>query len=313
MTQPVHLGCGDLGFLMERQCAALGPMHNPYFQPPYNETSLYDEYAAAEDGKASGCFGSDWLHIDGDQAALPQASGEYMQLVRDTRGARVDGIHQSSIHTLNHDIQNGLPFPNSSIESVFSEHLVEHLNPNVLVDLLREVWRILLPGGILRISTPDLEKYLHGYVEERVRIKNMGDGDQNSQYTKAEMRDMYGKDTFFLEEHAAKFPPSCCSWGQSKSPQFSGAHMINNIMRSYGHKDGWIYDKPSITELMTDGAGIPASSITVDEYRPQDLVTKYPHLAGLDLEIRADESMYLRLRKPQARLSIDRDDLDICD
>ena len=89
--------------------------------------------------------------------------------------------------------------------------------------------------------------------------------------------------------------------------------MINNIMRSYGHKDGWIYDKPSITELMTDGAGIPASSITVDEYRPQDLVTKYPHLAGLDLEIRADESMYLRLRKPQARLSIDRDDLYICD
>ena len=62
------------------------------------------------------------------------------------------------------NLTEGLPFPDSSCSAVFSEHLIEHVTKEDAARLLRECYRVLKSGGVLRISTPDAERYLRSYA-----------------------------------------------------------------------------------------------------------------------------------------------------
>lgn len=62
------------------------------------------------------------------------------------------------------DIQNGFPFADHSMKGVFSEHCLEHFSLPAAQRLLREVRRILAPGGTVRIVVPDGELYLLTYA-----------------------------------------------------------------------------------------------------------------------------------------------------
>lgn len=51
------------------------------------------------------------------------------------------------------DKSGHLPFPDDSIESIISHHMMEHIGPN-FIHLMDECHRVLKPGGILRIIVP---------------------------------------------------------------------------------------------------------------------------------------------------------------
>lgn len=51
------------------------------------------------------------------------------------------------------EVAVGLPFPENSIESIVSHHAMEHIGDG-FVFLMDECYRVLRPGGILRIITP---------------------------------------------------------------------------------------------------------------------------------------------------------------
>jgi len=53
------------------------------------------------------------------------------------------------------DVRRGLPFRN--VELIFAEHFVEHLTLEENLAFLAECRRILLPEGVLRLSTPNLD------------------------------------------------------------------------------------------------------------------------------------------------------------
>ena len=57
------------------------------------------------------------------------------------------------------DCRNLSQFPDASVEQVYASHVYEHLpyNGGVLASALKEAHRVLQPGGIFRISVPDLE------------------------------------------------------------------------------------------------------------------------------------------------------------
>ena len=51
------------------------------------------------------------------------------------------------------DIEKGLPFlPDNSVDELFSRHLLEHIEN--LEPLIREIFRVLKPGGIHRVIVP---------------------------------------------------------------------------------------------------------------------------------------------------------------
>lgn len=55
------------------------------------------------------------------------------------------------------DLRKPLPLPSNTFDTIFHEHLIEHLTDDQGLSLTRECWRVLRPGGVLRINTPDLQ------------------------------------------------------------------------------------------------------------------------------------------------------------
>lgn len=67
-----------------------------------------------------------------------------------------------------HDLRKPLPQRDNSVDFVFNEHFIEHITREEGVRLLREIHRVLKPGGVLRISTPDLGELLNRYDNDEL-------------------------------------------------------------------------------------------------------------------------------------------------
>lgn len=78
------------------------------------------------------------------------------------------------------DIRKGLPFNDQSCAAIFCEHVIEHLSREDGLNLLREFHRILQPGGVVRISTPDAGRFLKSYVNGDGFLNHPGFGDHVS-------------------------------------------------------------------------------------------------------------------------------------
>jgi len=65
------------------------------------------------------------------------------------------------------DLRIGLPYPPSSIDIIYAEHVFEHFDYVTLVSLLRDCYDVLKPGGVLSAAVPDAEIYLNAYSNDR--------------------------------------------------------------------------------------------------------------------------------------------------
>jgi predicted SAM-dependent methyltransferase len=63
------------------------------------------------------------------------------------------------------NIAKGIPLDDRSVSGVFSEHCLEHVSLEAVDFVLSEFWRVLRPGGSLRIVVPDGELYLTRYTD----------------------------------------------------------------------------------------------------------------------------------------------------
>ncbi len=58
------------------------------------------------------------------------------------------------------DLRYPLPCDDEYFDGIFTEHTIEHLYPEDAINLLRECYRILKKNGIIRITVPDLDRYI---------------------------------------------------------------------------------------------------------------------------------------------------------
>lgn len=68
---------------------------------------------------------------------------------------------------------NILPFPDDEFTFAFSEHFFEHLFLDEAGELMKECFRVLRPGGVLRIAVPDAD--LRTYMPPEPAAYSTGD------------------------------------------------------------------------------------------------------------------------------------------
>lgn len=121
---------------------------------------------------------------------------------------QVDGFLNSQIFgDIPIDITRRLPFPDESVDLIYSSHLVEHIHLSQFHSFLKECLRVLKKGGQNIIATPSLKKYVDILYGE-----NEGQ--------KALLKDRYQK--YFPEGF------------------YTACQQVNLSMRCFGHR--FLYD-----------------------------------------------------------------------
>lgn len=154
------------------------------------------------------------------------------------------------------DVAEALPFEDGAVDWVYAEHLIEHVPLPVAVGWLTEVRRVLAPGGLLRLTTPDLRRYAEGYVRQ--------DG--------------------FFARHRRRLRVMRVGPPMPDRPAF----MFNQIFYLYGHR--WIYDEAELRYVLAR-AGFDPSALRVTTFREG----ARPDVAELDTTMRSDETIYVEI------------------
>ena len=62
-----------------------------------------------------------------------------------------------------HNLLNGIPFDDNTFDVVYHSHVLEHFPQDKAIDFIRECYRVLKPGGIIRVAVHDLEQIIKNY------------------------------------------------------------------------------------------------------------------------------------------------------
>ncbi len=157
------------------------------------------------------------------------------------------------------DIGEPLPFADGAVSWVYAEHLIEHVPLATAVRWLTEVRRVLRPDGLLRLTTPDLAKYVEGYLA----------GNK------------------FFAKHRRRVNLAI---GVAPPMPARNAFMFNQIFYLYGHR--WLYDLQELQHVLSE-AGFDPAAVRECSYREGS----QPDVAALDQTIRNDETIYVEVNR----------------
>lgn len=121
------------------------------------------------------------------------------------------------------DVRWGLPFRDGSADRVYLSHVLEHLYyPDEALALLREVHRVLRPGGDARVVVPDIEACIVAYTTN---------------------------DRRFFEGRAERWP----HWKiTTRMESFLGFAGVGPFPGMFGEAHKWGYDFETLTHILTE-------------------------------------------------------------
>jgi predicted SAM-dependent methyltransferase len=64
-----------------------------------------------------------------------------------------------------YDLRKGIPYADDFFDVVYHSHILEHFKRQRAGAFLRECYRVLKRGGVLRVAVPDLERIARDYLE----------------------------------------------------------------------------------------------------------------------------------------------------
>ena len=158
------------------------------------------------------------------------------------------------------DCRTGLPFENNSVKGIFTEHFLEHLNyENEAKQFLADCFRVLEPGGVIRIIVPDAEKFLAGYCSPGWEVLSL-------------VRPLTSNHQDF-------------HLGLTYNTKME---LINVVFRQFGeHK--FAYDYETLAFCLEEAGFLQIKKMSFGKTKMQEL--------ALDMEARASESLYVEAIK----------------
>jgi len=102
----------------------------------------------------------------------------------------IDFVSNSPFVT-QHDLNTGIPLDDDSVEVVYHSHILEHFTREKGDQLIKECFRVLKPGGVIRVAVPDLEQLAKQYLNnlDKAVSDNSEMNDENYNWSVIELFD----------------------------------------------------------------------------------------------------------------------------
>lgn len=97
----------------------------------------------------------------------------FLNIDFDERGPKEDLVEapgKRETFFLNYDLCDGIPAPDNSLEVIYQSHFLEHVTFKKGLFLLQECFRVLKPGGRMRLLVPDLQFWIDAYTKKHYHI-----------------------------------------------------------------------------------------------------------------------------------------------
>ena len=169
------------------------------------------------------------------------------------------------------DATKPFPFEDGSIHYIFSEHVIEHLTYDEGKAMIAEAYRVLAPGGKMRVSTPDLMQFIALF-------------DNNP------------------SEEARAYIDGKLKWHEWPREPNAAAIILNLQMSSWGHKFMYDFDTLSAALVRTGFRNPKAFDENVsDDEHLRDLEERD---TGVNVRASEYETMSLEAEKPAATTTL---------
>jgi predicted SAM-dependent methyltransferase len=110
---------------------------------------------------------SSWINVDGSWNAWFSNHRRIRRALELVGVIRANVGAQWTARPLVHDLTKTLPFEANSVSAIYGSHVLEHLYRAEAQTLLLECFRVLKPGGVIRMVVPDLRAMVASYFEDK--------------------------------------------------------------------------------------------------------------------------------------------------
>jgi predicted SAM-dependent methyltransferase len=163
------------------------------------------------------------------------------------------------------DATKRFPFDDCTFDYVFGEHVISSLAYQDGVRMIRECYRVLKPGGKIRISTPDLRFLIELYAENKTELQQR-----------------------YIVWAVNRFIPDIRI--------YSDTFVINNFFYNWGHR--FIYDYKTLQRVLHECGFVNITRYTPGESDDRNLKGIEMHGYSIGDEFNKLESLVLEGTKP---------------
>ncbi len=216
-----------------------------------------------------------------------------------------------------YDLRLGIPFAEASFDVVYHSHVLEHMPKAWGEFFIKECFRVLRPGGLLRVVVPDLENIAQAYLKSLQEARDGDEGaNQRHEWMLVELIDQLTRsqtggemlnwwkqqpvpqEDFIIERLGmeAKSGINSCKGLPTTKPHTALPPINTNFLLS-GELHAWMYDKESLARLLKQYNFTDINSVAHNESAIPNITTY-----GLDTtaegHVRKPDSLFMEAKKP---------------
>ncbi|MDR2819186.1 MAG: glycosyltransferase [Desulfovibrio sp.] len=221
-----------------------------------------------------------------------------------------------------YDLRLGVPFADATFDVVYHSHVLEHFSREDGKAFLQECFRVLRPGGLLRVAVPDLENIARAYLAalDEARAGLEGAQDRHEWMTVELLDQMVRRESggemaalwkrkslpqeaFILSRSGQEFAHfrqklTHHALAENKGLPCSPLRPANMQFLLGGERHHWMYDEISLSRLLADLGFNVITKQAHDRSLREDIL-----LYGLDSApcggVRKPDSFFLEALKPE--------------